>query len=113
MEGKANRSAVVLPIEFCCKMCDGVTFIFFLLHIVECKDKEREAKSGMCKSWAKSDFCKKAKSVMETYCPKECGFCSKLLFTLQNIIILAPLVTLLVPRLLLVRGEGDTIIRVV
>ncbi|XP_058963750.2 uncharacterized protein [Pocillopora verrucosa] len=52
-------------------------FPLYPIDLPECKDKEREAKSGMCKSWAKSDFCKKAKSVMETYCPKECGFCKQ------------------------------------
>ncbi|XP_068680999.1 uncharacterized protein [Montipora foliosa] len=40
-----------------------------------CKDAEREAKSGLCKSWAESGFCQQDKEVMQRYCPKECKYC--------------------------------------
>ena len=40
-------------------------------------DAERESKSGLCKAWAKSDYCKTFKEVMKMYCPKECKYCSK------------------------------------
>lgn len=64
-------------------------FLFYSLfvYIVVCKDNEREAKSGMCKSWAKSGYCKNHKYVMSLYCPKECKYCSKLLFTSKDTVL--------------------------
>ena len=52
-----------------------------LFCIIVCKDAERESKSGMCKSWAKSGYCEKVKYVMSRYCPKECKYCSKSFFS--------------------------------
>lgn len=54
----------------------NVNFMVLFL-IVVCKDAERESKSGMCKSWAKSGYCEKVKYIMSRYCPKECKYCSK------------------------------------
>ena len=49
--------------------------VLFLIEV--CKDAERESKSGMCKSWAKSGYCEKVKYIMSRYCPKECKYCSE------------------------------------
>ncbi|XP_065054185.1 follistatin-like [Rhopilema esculentum] len=42
---------------------------------VTCKDREREAKLGLCKSWQKMNACFDHPVLMRTYCPKTCGFC--------------------------------------
>ncbi|KAJ7387325.1 hypothetical protein OS493_004312 [Desmophyllum pertusum] len=52
-------------------------FPLYAIDIPECKDAERESNSGMCKSWAKSGYCKRAKHVMSMYCPKECKYCKQ------------------------------------
>ncbi|XP_078361162.1 uncharacterized protein LOC144645457 [Oculina patagonica] len=52
-------------------------FPLYQIDMPVCKDAERESKSGMCKSWAKSGYCEKVKYIMSRYCPKECKFCKQ------------------------------------
>ncbi|XP_020632384.1 uncharacterized protein LOC110069230 [Orbicella faveolata] len=52
-------------------------FPLYPIDVPVCKDAERESKSGMCKSWAKSGYCEKVKYVMSRYCPKECKYCKQ------------------------------------
>ncbi|XP_031574448.1 uncharacterized protein LOC116308207 [Actinia tenebrosa] len=40
-----------------------------------CEDSPRESKNGLCDSWEKAGYCKKAREIMKTYCKKTCGMC--------------------------------------
>ena len=49
------------------------------LVIAGCRDADREAIAGLCQSWAKANICALRPQIMEIYCKKTCGFCSKLI----------------------------------